>query len=117
MRPGDNIADAGKERPLAHLRLKDAKVAVKRSKNITTYECSIPLSLIAKLKPITGREYRMSFLVHDPDGTGIRDLGQVSGLWDFQRNKLAWSSWKGVKWQEKPPFDSKLEWGFCTSKH
>jgi hypothetical protein len=117
MQPGDNIADASKERALAPLLLKDAKVAVKRTKNITVYECSIPLSLIAKLKPMTGREYRMSFLVHDPDGTGIRDLGQVSGLWEFQRNKLAWSSWKGVKWQEKPPFDSKLEWGFCTTKY
>lgn len=117
MRPGDNIAIAGKERTLAPLQIKDAKVVVKRKKNLTVYECSIPLSLIAKLKPMTGREYRMSFLVHDPDGTGIRDLGEVSGLWEFQRNKFAWSSWKGVKWQEKPPYDSKLEWGFCTTKY
>jgi hypothetical protein len=117
MQPGDNIAIAMKERPLAPLELKDAKVAVKRRKDLTIYECSIPLSSIPKIKPMTGRDYLMSFLIHDPDGTGIRDLGKVSGLWEYQRNKFAWSSWKGVKWQEKPPYDSKLEWGFCTTKY
>ncbi|MCF7956765.1 MAG: hypothetical protein K9M75_13260 [Phycisphaerae bacterium] len=117
MRPGDNIADALKERALEPLQIKDAKVVVKRNKNLTVYECSIPLSLMAKLKPMTGRDYLMSFLVHDPDGTGIRDIGEVSGLWEFQRNKFAWSTWKGVKWQDRPPYDSKLEWGFSTSKY
>jgi hypothetical protein len=117
IKPGDDIAVAGKESPLAPLQLKDAKVAVKRTKDLTVYECSIPLSSMPKMKPITGRDFQMSVLVHDPDGTGIRDLGKVSGLWEFQRNELAWSSWQGVKWQEKPPYDSKLEWGFCTSKH
>jgi hypothetical protein len=117
MRPGDNIAIALKERPLGPLELKDAKVAVKRQKGLTIYECSIPLSLIPKIKPMTGRDYLMSFLIHDPDGTGIRDMGKVSGLWPCQRNKFAWSSWAGVKWDEEPPFDSKIEWGFCTTKY
>ena len=117
MRPGDKIAIAGKDRALAPLHVKDVKVVVKRKKNLTVYECSIPFSLMPKLKPMTGRDYQMSFLVHDPDGTGIRDLGQFSGLWNSQRSKFAWSSWKGVKWEQKPPFDSKLEWGFCTTKY
>ena len=117
IKPGDDITVAGKKRQLAPLEFKDAKVAVKRTKGLTVYECSIPLSSMPKLKPITGRGFQMSVLVHDPDGTGIRDLGKASGLWEFQRNKFAWSSWQGVKWQEKPPFDSKLEWGFCTTKY
>ncbi len=117
MQPGDNISVAKKNRNLAPLHFKEAKVAVKRIKNLTIYECSIPLSSIPKVKPMTGRDYLMSFLVHDPDGTGIRDLGKASGLWQLQRNKFAWSSSKGAKWQEKPPFDSKIEWGFCTTKY
>ena len=95
LRPGDKIAGASKDKPLGPSQIKDAKVVVKHSKGLTVYECSIPLSLMPDLKPMTGRDYQMSFLVHDPDGTGIRDLGQVSGLWEVQRNKFAWVSWQG----------------------
>ncbi len=117
MQPGDDITVCSQARVLGALELKGAKVAVKHAKGITIYECSIPLSAMPKVKPMTGRDYLMSFLVHDPDGTGIRDLGKSAGLWGNRRNKFAWSSWQGVKWGEKPPFDSKIEWGFCTTKY
>ena len=117
IKPGDNIALTQKNRNLAPLQLKDAAVAVKHSKGLTIYECSIPLSSIPKIKPVTGRDYLMSFLVHDPDGTGIRDLGDASNLWPCQRNKFAWSNWLGANFNNTPPFDSKIEWGFCTSKY
>mgnify|MGYP006298769207 CR=1 FL=1 len=117
MAPGDDISVSQKTRQLSGLEFKSAKIAVKRHKNITTYECSIPFSKMRKLRPMVGRDYQFSVLIHDPDGTGIRDLGRAAGLWESQRSKYAWSSWQGVKWGKKAQFDSKIEWAFSTSKY
>ena len=59
----------------------------------------------------------LAVLVHDPDGTGLRDLGEAVGLWPSQRNRFAWSRWQGASWGVEPPFDNKLEWGLCASKY
>ena len=56
-------------------------------------------------------------LVHDPDGTGLRDWGASAGLGPVERNRLAWCRWKGAVWPEAPPFDGKIEWGLCSSIH
>ena len=64
-----------------------------------------------------GREFCFSVLVHDPDGTGLRDWGEHAGLWPGQRKRLAWCVWGGVKWSDSIPFDGKIEWGLCSSKH
>jgi hypothetical protein len=69
-----------------------------------------------EIKATEGREFRFSVLVHDPDGTGVRDWGEAAGLWPWQRSRLAWASWQGVQWGKEPPFDSAIEWGFCSSK-
>ena len=92
-------------------------MVVKRRKGITCYEAAIPFSAIPNIEPTEGREFCFSLLVHDPDGTGLRDLGQTAGLWPWQRTRLAWSSWEGVRWGDYVPFDNKAEWGFCSSKH
>ena len=70
-----------------------------------------------KIRPSEGREFFLSVLVHDPDGTGVRDWGEAAGLWPSQRNRMAWSLWPGADWGEKPPYDNKLHWGLCTSKY
>jgi hypothetical protein len=70
-----------------------------------------------QLRPSEGREFCFSVLVHDPDGTGIRDLGASAGLWPEQRSRLAWSVWSGAKWPEQLPYDSKTPWGMCSSKY
>jgi len=96
----------------------DATAAVWHDDSVTYYECSLSFRPMRDdLQPSEGREICLSTLVHDPDGTGLRDWGSALGLWPSQRNKLAWTRWPGAKWPETPPFDGKTEWGLCTSKY
>ena len=99
------------------LEFKDAQVEVKRKGKITIYECAIPLSAMPNIQADVGREIGFSLLVHNAENGNIRDLGKAAGLWPTQTNKYAWSTWQGVKWQDKPQYDNKIEWGLCSSKH
>jgi len=116
-RPGDALGLSQQVRRLDGLEFAEAKVVVKRKGKTTVYECSIPFSAMPQIRPDTGRDICFSVLVHDPDGTGIRDWGKAAGLWQSQRNKYAWCSWQGVKWADPPPYDNKIEWGLCSSKY
>jgi len=116
--PGMRLSEGQQLRPLAPLAYDKAEVATSRRDGITYYECSIPFRLMRdRIRPSEGREFHLSVLVHDPDGTGIRDWGQAAGLWPSERNRLAWSSWQGAKWGDEPPFDNKTKWGLCSSKY
>ena len=117
MRPGERLSAAAKERPLAGLELADAQTEVVRRDGVTYYECAIPMKAIPQIRPEPGREFCFSVLVHDPGGTGLRDWGEAAGLWPWQRSRLAWCAWQGATWPDNPPFDNKVEWGFCSSKH
>jgi len=94
-----------------------ARIAVVRADGVTYYECAIPLKALPLLRPDPGREFCFSLLVHDPGGTGLRDWGEAAGLWAHQRTDNAWTRWRGGQWPLRPPFDNKIEWGFCSSKH
>ena len=116
--PGMKLAEAARLRSLGDLEYEKAQVVVSRSGGTTYYECGLSFTPMRDaIRPTEGREFHLSVLVHDPDGTGIRDWGQAAGLWPWQRNRWAWSRWEGAKWGEKPPFDNKLPWGLCTSKY
>jgi len=116
--PGMKLAEAAKARSLGPLEYPDAEVAVSRKEGITYYECAIPFRPMRdQIRPSEGREFCMSVLVHDCDGTGTRDWGEAAGLWPSQRNRLAWSPWQGATWGQKPPFDNKLRAGLCSSKY
>ena len=116
--PDTKLAECDKCRELAALGFDKAKIAVGRDEGITYYECGIPFELMrGQIRPSEGREFCLSVLVHDPDGTGLRDWGQAAGLWPAQRNRLAWSRFAGAKWGDRPPFDNKLQWGLCSSKY
>jgi hypothetical protein len=117
IKPGIELSVARQRRSLEKLELKEAQVVVKRQGRTTHYECAIPFAVMPAIKPDVGREIAFSVLVHDPDGTGIRDWGKAAGLWPGQRNKFAWCLWDPMKWSTNPPYDSKLEWGLCSSKH
>ena len=117
MQPGNELGVAEKGRALEPLVLEGGMVVVKRSGSITTYEAAIPFKAVPGLKPTAGREYCFSLLVHDPDGTGVRDLGSIMNLWEAHRKQFGWCSWENVKWGEKLPFDNKVEFGFCSSIH
>jgi len=116
VRPGDVLSRAtstaldGRDVP-------GAQVAVVREGGVTYYECAVPFQALPQIRPEPGREFCFSLLVHDPDGTGLRDWGEAAGLWDWQRNANAWFRWRGAQWPASPPFDNKIEWGFCSSKH
>lgn len=103
--PG-NLPEAGK-----------SAVAVKRNGRVTCWEISVSLRSMRPLRPTPGREFCFSVIVHDPGGTGLRDTGSAVGLPRSRRNHGAWCKWQGAKWPEKPPFDGKIEWGFCSSIH
>ncbi len=104
-------------RDVASLAADQAELAVIRKDKVTYYECAIPLKLLSELRAGEGREFCFSILVHDPDGTGIRDWGSAAGLWAGDRNRLAWSLWPGARWEQQPPFDNKTPWGMCSSKY
>ncbi|MFW6162710.1 MAG: NEW3 domain-containing protein [Planctomycetota bacterium] len=114
--PGKPLAAARRQRDLDDLIVKTARLSIRRRRGVTRYECAIPAKVIRDIRLTVGREIRFSLLVHDPDGTGLRDLGQAMGLWPSQRNRLAWCTWAGARWGEQPPLDSKIEWGLCSSR-
>jgi hypothetical protein len=117
IKPGVKLSVTQQRRPFETLELKEAQVVVKRQGRTTHYECAIPFALMPQIKPDVGREIRFSILVHDPDGTGVRDLGKAAGLRPGQRNKFAWCAGDWVEFSGAPPYDSKIEWGLCSSKH
>lgn len=92
-----------------------AKLWIARKEQFTWYECAIPLKQLPGIEPEPGREFCLSVLVHDPGGTGLRDWGSAAGLWPGQRSAQAWVPWIGSKWPRELPFDSAIEWGFCSS--
>ncbi len=69
---------------------------VKRDGKVTRYEIGVPFKLMPELKPDAGREFCFSLVVHDPDGTGPRDIGAVMNPLPGQRQ---------------------FEFGFCSSIH
>jgi len=114
--PGTPLRETQGRRALEPLAY-NIEIAVWRAEKTTYYECAIPWRPIREqIPPSEGRELCFSLLVHDPDGTGLRDWGQAAGLWPSQRNRLAWSDWQGAQWPAQAPFDNKIEWGFCASK-
>jgi len=115
--PGLNLSEGQSERTLADLEFEKAKIAVSRKDGVTYYECGIPFRSLSGIKASEGREFFLSVLVHDPDGTGVRDWGQAAGLWPSQRNRLAWSRFPGDQFGDQPPFDNKTQWGMCSSKY
>ena len=115
--PGVKLSEGQTERPLAELRFEKAKIALSRKDGVTYYECQIPFRSLSAIKASEGREFFLSVLVHDPDGTGVRDWGQAAGLWPSQRNRLAWSRFTGAQFGDQPPFDNKTQWGMCSSKY
>jgi len=107
-----------KARVLEPLACSDVEVAILRESDLTHYECSIPFSLLRDaVEPAEGREFFLSVLVHDPDGTGLRDLGQAAGLWARPDDATAWSCWTDSTREKEPPLGNKVRWGLCTSKY
>jgi len=115
--PATKLGATQKPRELTPMAAGQVEAVVSRSGKTTYYECAIPLKLLGELRAGEGREFCFSVLVHDPDGTGVRDWGQAAGLWPSERNRLAWSDWPGARWGGKPPFDNKTPWGMCSSKY
>ncbi len=102
--------------PLAPREVERAQVAVWREEGVTYYACSLPfLPMRDTVRPSEGREFYFSVLVHDPDGTGIRDLGQAAGLWPSDEDRRSWSRWPGSLWPEPGPRANRVRWGFCSS--
>lgn len=109
---------AGQVRSLEPLLCSDAETAIVRDGEVTYYECSLPFSLLREvIEPAEGREFFLSVLVHDPDGTGLRDLGRAAGLWTQPDDAQAWSRWRGMAAGNEPSFGNKVRWGLCTSKY
>ncbi len=115
--PAMKLSETQKARDLGPLVLKSAEAVVRRAEGITYYEVAIPFKSLVEIRPSEGREFCLSVLVHDTDGTGIRDFGQAAGLWPSERNRLAWSNWPGAVWGKEPPYDNRLPWGLCSSKY
>jgi hypothetical protein len=115
--PEAPLAETQKRRPLAGLEYSEAQVRVSRREGVTYYEASLPFApMKSRIRPSEGREFFLSVLVHDPDGTGVRDLGESAGLGPSQRSPLSWSRWPGAQWPAQPPFDCRVEWGLSSSR-
>ncbi|HJN15405.1 MAG TPA: hypothetical protein QGH10_07945 [Armatimonadota bacterium] len=94
-----------------------AQVAVKHQAGVTRHEIAIPFALMGDIRPTPGREICFSLLIHDPDGTGLRDLGDIMNLWPEHRSADAWADWASAVWPETPPWTSRIEFGLCSSIH
>jgi hypothetical protein len=98
--------------------LGDAELAIRRTADVTYYECSLPLKALRDaVRPSEGSEFFWSVVVHDPDDTGLRDLALAAGIWPSERGARRWSQWPGSPWPEQPPAIGKVRWGLCTSKY
>lgn len=115
--PGMALSTATVPRTLETLETVDTEVVIVHKEGTTFYECAIPFSAMKDIRPSEGREFSFSLLVHDPDGTGLRDWGEAAGLSPDQRTPLAWCLWNEVKWGPQPPYDNTIEWGLCSSIH
>lgn len=114
--PGDSMKQLSEARDLKAFPAKDAIVSIVRKGKITHYELALNLRAMRTLRAAAGREYCFSLLVHDPTGTGLRDLGRIMTL-PPAGSDLAWSNWNGASWPDKKPLDGKIEFGFCSSIH
>lgn len=116
-RPDTKLSETLAVRDLAGLAYDKAVVFVSRQGRVTYYECGLPMKpMRTEIPPSEGREFCLSLLVHDPDGTGLRDWGAAAGLWPWQRSRLAWSPSPVAQWPDPPPYDNRVEWGMCASK-
>jgi hypothetical protein len=117
-RPATRLADTLQARSMEELVDREVEIVVRRADNATYYECSVPWREMKQvLQPAEGREICFSLLVHDPDGTGLRDWGDSAGSWESQRTWFGWSKWPGATWNTQPPHDSCIEWGLCSSRY
>ena len=117
-RLGHAASGAGRRKALEPLECSDVETAIVRDGEVTYYECSLPFSLLREaIEPAEGREFFLSVLVHDPDGTGLRDLGRAAGLWPQPDDAQAWSRWRGMAAPLEPPLGNQVRWGLCTSKY
>lgn len=96
----------------------DVELAVAREGTTTRYEASIPFSLLkGAFRPGEGREFCFSVLIHDPDGTGLRDWGEAAGLGPEYRLRSAWSDFAGSAGGDVDPVAPLTLWGMCSSKY
>lgn len=97
---------------------KGANVALRTSGGVTVYEIALPLSLLDGIRVDAGREFRLGLLVHDPDGSGLRDLGSIMNRPPDSRTSTpsCFFIWKGGCWNT-PFYDGGTEFGFCSSIH
>lgn len=115
---GTPLEAVNEPQSLEPLACSEAEVAILRQGDLTNYECSIPFSMLREaVEPAEGREFFLSVLIHDPDGTGLRDLGRTAGLWPRADDATAWSRWTGARWVGESPLGNKVRWGLCTSKY
>ncbi len=113
---GDPLSLTQDTRDITSLLCKDVRVVVKRSKTTTLYECAIPSALIPKIRLGVGREIGFALLVHDADGTGVRDWTDAMGLWTVP-NPLSWCKTDITPWGDYLPHTNRIVWGLCSSKH
>jgi len=95
-----------------------ARAAVRRRGNVTIYEVAIPVESLAGVRLDAGREFCFSVLVHDPEGTGLRDLGERLNRPESARGAAdGWVRWPGGCWVGTRPYDTWSRFGCCSSIH
>ncbi|MBM3880147.1 MAG: hypothetical protein FJ387_10580 [Verrucomicrobia bacterium] len=117
LRPGADLALTKETRALAGLECGEVQAQVTRTGAATHYEVAVPLTLVPELRPTPGRPFRFSLLVHEAEGSGLRDLGAVMNLWEDQRHPQSWCRWQGAAFGATLPWDSHIEFGFSSSIH
>ena len=95
-----------------------ATVALRHANGTTTYEIAIPHTMLNGIRIDAGREFRLGLLIHDPDGTGLRDLSAIMNYppATLTTTPTSWTLWQGGCWGT-PLHDGGTEFGFCSSIH
>lgn len=100
--------------PKTLVAVEESEVSIIRSGRVTWYAVSIPWKSVPSIRAGEGREFYLSFLIHDPDGTGLRNFADEAGF--VQNYPKAWTPWKGGSLDNKGTRDHRVHWGMCSSK-
>jgi len=91
-----------------------SKAFVWQQEETVWFETAIPFAAIPAVKPGEGREFTLSFLIHDAENSAVLDWGRNCLL--PNENGEKWARWKGDSIGKTILSAPRSEWGLCSSK-
>ncbi|MCL2622072.1 MAG: hypothetical protein FWD31_00285 [Planctomycetaceae bacterium] len=100
--------------PLNFSNFDATKAFVWQHEKTVWFETAIPFAAIPAIRSGEGREFSLSFLIHDAENSAVLDWGRNCLLPD--ENNEQWTRWKGHSIGDTVLTVPRSEWGLCSSK-